>query len=83
MRLLIVGLLVLIATVALALSAQQDSGHVVIAYGEWTIESSLVLFVAGLIILFIAFYYSLRLWSGIVNLPHRLRPRCASPTSAA
>ena len=73
MRLLIVGLLVLIATVALALSAQQDSGHVIIAYGEWTIESSLVLFIAGLIILFIAFYYSLRLWSGIVNLPHRLR----------
>ncbi len=73
MRLLIVGLLVLIATVALVLSAQQDSGHVVIAYGEWTIESSLVLFVAGLIILFIAFYYSLRLWSGIVYLPQRLR----------
>ena len=73
MRLLIVGLLVLIATVALALSAQQDSGHVIIAYGDWTIESSLVLFVAGLIILFVAFYYSLRLWSGILALPQRLR----------
>jgi HemY protein len=73
MRLLIVGLLVLIATVAFALSAQQDNGHVIIAYGEWTIESSLVLFVAGLIILFIAFYYSLRLWSGIVYMPQRLR----------
>ena len=73
MRLLIIGLLVLIATVAFALSAQQDSGHIIIAYGGWTIESSLVLFVAGLIILFIAFYYSLRLWSGIVYLPQRLR----------
>ena len=48
MRLLIVGLLVLIATVALALSAQQDSGQVIISYGDWTIESSLVLFIAGL-----------------------------------
>jgi HemY protein len=73
MRLLIVGLLVLIATVAFALSAQQDSGHVIIAYGDWTIESSLVLFVAGLIILFLALYYALRAWSGIRSLPHRLR----------
>ena len=73
MRLLIVSLLVLIATVALALSAQQDSGHVVIAYGDWTIESSLLLFVAGMVILFIAFYYALRLWSGILALPQRLR----------
>lgn len=75
MRLLIVGLLVLIATVALALSAQQGSGHVIIAYGDWTIESSLVLFVAGLTILFVALYYSLRLWSGILSLPQRLRRR--------
>lgn len=73
MRLLVVGLLVLIATVAFALSAQQDSGHVIIAYSDWTIESSLVLFVAGLIILFIAVYYSLRLWNGIFSLPRRLR----------
>jgi len=73
MRLLVVGLLVLIATVALALSAQQDSGHVVIAYGDWTVESSLLLFVAGLIILFIALYYVLRAWSGIITLPQRLR----------
>ena len=73
MRLLIVGLLVLIATVALALSAQQDSGQVIISYGDWTIESSLVLFIAGLIILFIALYYSLRVWGGIISFPQRLR----------
>jgi HemY protein len=73
MRLLIVGLLVLIAAVAFALSAHQDSGHVIIAYGDWTVESSLVLFIAGLIILFIAFYYSLRVWSGILSMPRRMR----------
>ena len=87
MRLLIVSLLVLIAMVALALSAQQDSGHVVIAYGDWTIESSLLLFVAGMVILFIAFYYALRLWSGILKLPHRLqrwrRQRCLAKVRMA
>ena len=47
MRLLMVSLLVLIATVAAVLFAQQDSGHIMIAYRDWTIESSLVLFVVG------------------------------------
>jgi len=73
MRLLIVSLLVAIAAVALALSAQQDSGHVVIAYGDWTVESSLLLFIAGLIILFIALYYIVRLTGGALALPRRLR----------
>lgn len=73
MRLLMVSLLVLIATVAAALFVLQDSGHVMIAYGNWTIESSLPLFAAGLLILFVMLYYSLRLWSGIRTLPLRLR----------
>ncbi len=73
MRLLIVSLLVAIAAVALALSAQQDSGHVVIAYGDWTVESSLLLFIAGLIILFIVLYYIIRVTGGALALPRRLR----------
>jgi len=73
MRLLIVSLLVVIATVALALSAHQDSGHVLIAYGDWTLESSLVLFVVAMAILFALLYYGIRLWSGIRSLPQRLR----------
>ena len=73
MRLLMVSLLVLIATVAAVLFAQQDSGHIMIAYRDWTIESSLVLFVVGLLILFLALYYVLRFWSGIRSLPQNMR----------
>jgi HemY protein len=73
MRLLMVSLLVLIATVAAVLFAQQDSGHIMIAYRDWTIESSLVLFVVGLLILFLALYFTLRFWNGIRSLPQNLR----------
>ena len=73
MRLLMVSLLVLIATVAAVLFAQQDSGHIMIAYRDWTIESSLVLFVVGLLILFLALYSILRFWSGIRSMPQNMR----------
>jgi HemY protein len=73
MRLLIFSLIVLTATVAAALFALQDSGHIIIAYRDWTVESSLVLFIAAMAILFVAFYYGLRLWSGLRSLPQRMR----------
>lgn len=72
MKLLFVGLLVLVGTVAAALFAQQDSGQVMIAYRDWTMESSLVLFVIGLLILFVALYFALRFTGGILSLPRRL-----------
>jgi HemY protein len=73
MKVLIVSLLLLTATVAAALFILQDSGHVIIAYRDWTIESSLTLLIAGIVILFIVFYYGLRLWSGLRSLPRRVR----------
>src|SRR3569833_1459177 len=47
-RLLIVSLLILIGAVGLALFAYADTGHIVIAYGDWTVEASLALAVAAL-----------------------------------
>lgn len=73
MKLLAVSLMVLIAGVTAALLAQQDSGHIIIAYRNWTVESSLVLFAAGILLLFLLFYYTLRFWSGVRSFPHRLR----------
>jgi HemY protein len=72
MKLLFVGLLVLLATVAAVLFAQQDSGQVMIAYRDWSVESSLVLFVAALLILFAILYLLLRFTGGILSLPRRL-----------
>lgn len=73
MRMLAISLLILIATVAAALFVQQDSGYVMIAYRDWTVESSLLLFGIAMAILFAALYYTLRLWSGLRSLPQRLR----------
>jgi len=72
MRLLLVGLLVLVATVAAVLFAQQDTGQVMIAYRDWTVESSLVLFVLALLILFVALYFLLRFTGGALSLPRRV-----------
>src|SRR3569623_2929592 len=71
MRLLVVSLLVLIGAVALALFVRDDSVHIVIAYGDWTLETSLSLFVIALALTFMALYYCLRLWRGVRLLPHR------------
>lgn len=72
MRRLFVGLLVLVATVAAVLFARQDTGQIMIAYRDWTVESSLVLFAVGLVILFLVFYFLLRFSSGVLSLPRRL-----------
>ena len=73
MRVLIVSLLVLLGAIALALFLREDTGHIVIAYGDWTIETSLVIFVAVVLVVFLVLYYGIRLWSGIISLPQRLR----------
>ncbi len=72
MRRLFLALLVLAAAVLLGLQAQQDSGYVLLAYGKWTLETSLTFFVGLLLALFIASHV---LWRWLVNtwhLPERL-----------
>src|SRR3569623_498192 len=73
MRLLVVSLLVLFGAVALALVVRDDTGHIFIAYGDWTLETCLSLFIIALALTFMALYYSVRLWHGVRLLPHRLK----------
>lgn len=73
MRLLIVSLLILIGAVGLALFAYADTGHIVIAYGDWTVETSLALAVAAILLAFLALHYLIRLWVGLRAVPYRLR----------
>src|SRR3569833_376460 len=72
-RLLIVSLLILIGAVGLALFADADTGHIVIAYGDWTVETSLALAVAAILLAFLALHYLIRLWVGLRAVPYRLR----------
>src|SRR3569833_1480494 len=68
-----VSLLILIGAVGLALFAYADTGHIVIAYGDWTVETSLALAVAAILLAFLALHYLIRLWVGLRAVPYRLR----------
>lgn len=72
MKLLFISLLVLLATVALAGLALREPGHVLFVYGDVSVETSLVLFTVGLVVLFIVLYLFLRLLLGAWGLPRRL-----------
>lgn len=69
MKFLFVALLVLAITIGLTLFAQKDPGYVLVSYSDWSMETSLSLFLVGLFVLFIAFYISLRLVFGTLQLP--------------
>lgn len=72
MRLLLLSLLALVATVALALFARNDPGYVLIAYGDWSVESSLTLFLIVLIAALFLLDLLLRTTLNIWHLPDRL-----------
>ncbi len=69
MRLLISSLLALLAALAAGWLLSRDSGRVVFTFGEWTVQSSLSLFVLVLFLLLIASYFLLRFISGIIHMP--------------
>lgn len=75
MRRLFLALLVLLAAVALALYARHDPGYIVIQARGWTVEASLVLTVAALLVLFVALYYVTRFVVTALSLPGRIRER--------
>lgn len=69
MRLLISSLLALLAALAAGWMLSRDSGRVVFTFGEWTVQSSLSLFVLVLFLLIIASYFLLRFISGVIHMP--------------
>jgi HemY protein len=73
MKFLISALLVLVASVALALVVQEDNGYVLLAYGHWTVEGSLAFFLLLNLLLFLLLYYLLRGLAGVWAVPDRVR----------
>lgn len=73
MKLLFFIIIVLVGAVALALLAQSESGYVLINYGPWSVESSFTFAVVMLLLGFALVYTALRLVSGALALPRRLR----------
>lgn len=69
MRLLISSLLALLAALVAGWMLSRDSGRVVFTFGEWTVQSSLSLFVLALFVLLIATYFLLRFISGVIHMP--------------
>lgn len=72
MKTLFATLLLLLAAVALALTAREEPGYVLIRYGDWTIEASLVLLVAAAVAAFFLLYYLIRFLSNTFRLPRRI-----------
>ena len=72
MRLLFAILVVLGVAISLTLFAERDPGYVLISYAGWSVESSLSLFLLGVVLSFSAFYLAVRLLAGTWHLPKRL-----------
>ena len=69
MRFLFAALLALALGTGLTLMAQQDPGHVLLRYQGWSVETSLSLFLLGLVLCFGLFYLALRLLWGVWHMP--------------
>jgi len=72
MRILILGLLGLAASVLLALAVKEDNGYILIGYGQWTVEGSLAFFLLMNLLLFGALYLTLRILSRLGATPRKL-----------
>ena len=57
------------------LEKYDDPGYVIIGFGHWSLETSLVVFAVGLIILFFILYVFFRLLGGLTRLPGRMQDK--------
>lgn len=73
MKMLLIGLVTLFVAVIVALLAMEDPGYVLIAVGEWTIETTLALTVVIILLSFSILYYSIRAALGVLAVPGSLR----------
>jgi len=69
MKWLFVGLIALVVSVGLALFALPDPGYVLIGFGSYSVESTLLVFVVALAVL----YLLLRMLGGLWQAPARVR----------
>ncbi len=73
MKTLILSIAVLVGGVFLALFVQEDAGYVMLGYGRWSVEMSLVLFVVLVVLLTAALYYTFRFLGGFIRMPKVFR----------
>ncbi len=72
MKLLIIAIIALLASVAIALFAKDDPGYIMVNYGSWTMEASLVLVLSVGIVGYIVLYYATKLLGGTLKSPLRM-----------
>ncbi|WP_303903085.1 heme biosynthesis HemY N-terminal domain-containing protein [Thiohalomonas denitrificans] len=72
MKFLLIALLVLVGVVGLALLVQEDSGYVLLSWGEWTVESSLSLLLIVITLTFVALHLLVRLLVNGWRIPGRM-----------
>ncbi len=69
MKILITAIIALVASVAIALYAKDDPGYIMVNYGNWTMEASLVLVIAAGIVGYIVLYNLTKLLGGTLKSP--------------
>ncbi len=72
MKILILAILGLAASVLLALAVKEDNGYILLGYGEWTVEGSLAFFLLMNLVMFGVLYITLRILSRIGATPKKL-----------
>lgn len=73
MKTLVFSLVVLFSAVIVALFAMEDPGYVLIAVGEWTVETTLALTVIVILLSFSILYYSIRGFIRALSVPGGVR----------
>jgi HemY protein len=73
MRKLFILLLALVLSVAAALWLNQQGGFVLVSLGEWTLQTSVILFVGAILALLVAVYLLVGLLRQLFGVPRRLR----------
>lgn len=73
MRLLFSSLFALFLAIALGMVLTRDPGRVVVNYGDWTVQTTLSLFVVGVLVLVALCYLLVRIVLGLASLPHDWR----------
>ena len=72
MKLLIQVIIMIAAGIGLALYVREDPGYVLFGIGNYSIETSLVIFIVGAVVTYIALYFVLKLIGAIVFAPSRI-----------
>lgn len=72
MKIVIFALIVLILAIGLELSTQSDPGYIILGYGQWVVETSLIMAMAVFGLVFIGGYFALRFISHLWRTPQRV-----------